>query len=156
MRQGLAADEAVGSADQRTYFLALLADSLRRAGDGQASRRMLEQALMLMETTGERCYEAELHRLEGALLLDASSRDDLTPMQGDPAEACLREAVSIARRQGAKSFELRAVTSLARLWQREGKIAQARQALSEIYGWFTEGFDTADLRDAKALLEELT
>lgn len=93
-------------------------------------------------------YDAELHRLRGELLL-------VTGATEAEAEICFQQAIEIARQQSAKSWELRATTSLARLWQRQGKKAEARQMLAEIYGWFTEGFDTANLKDAKALLEEL-
>jgi predicted ATPase len=92
---------------------------------------------------------AEAYRLQSALLLRQSTPD------AAQAEACLQQALAIARRQQAKSWELRAATSLARLWQQQDKRAEAHQLLAEIYGWFTEGFDTADLQDAKALLEEL-
>lgn len=87
------------------------------------------------------------------MLLDESN-DDVS-VSIDAAEACLQRAIEVAHAQGARSLELRAVSSLARLWRRAGRIAEARQALSEVYGWFTEGFDTADLREAKALLETL-
>jgi predicted ATPase len=90
-----------------------------------------------------------MHRLKGELLLARSPSD---PTQ---AEVSFREALEVARRQSAKSFELRAATSLARLWQRQGKRDEARDLLAPVYAWFTEGFDTKDLRDAKALLEEL-
>jgi predicted ATPase len=99
--------------------------------------------------TGKCWCEAELYRLQGTLLLTRS---------GEPyaeAEACLQQALAIARRQQAKSWELRAAMSLSRLWQRQGKRAEAYELLAPIYGWFTEGFDTADLPEAKALLEEL-
>jgi predicted ATPase len=101
-----------------------------------------------VEKTDERFFEAELRRLRGELLL----------MQGDKteAEACFKHAIEVARRQQAKSWELRATTSLARLWRKQGKVDEARQALGEIHGWFTEGFDTADLIEAKKLLEELS
>jgi predicted ATPase len=99
--------------------------------------------------TGGRFYEAELYRLRGELLL-APSIDNQAE-----AETCFHQALDIARRQQAKSLELRAATSLSRLWQQQGKGAAARELLAPIYNWFTEGFDTADLRDAKDLLEEL-
>ena len=103
-----------------------------------------------MEKTGERFLEAELYRLSGELLLMQDAPD------AAQADRSFREAIEVARRQRAKSFELRATTSLARLLKKQGKKEEARQMLSEIYGWFTEGFDTADLKDAKALLEELS
>jgi predicted ATPase len=101
-----------------------------------------------MRDTGVRYYEAELHRLKGELLLrrSASSRE--------AAETCFRKAIDLSRHQDAKSLELRAILSLCALWQTQGKKAEARQMLQEIYNWFTEGFDTADLRATKELLKE--
>jgi predicted ATPase len=101
-----------------------------------------------MEQNGERFYEAELLRLKGELLLKRAALDD--------GGACFRQAITVARRQSAKTWELRATTSLARLLAKQGKENEGREMLAEIYGWFTEGFDTADLKDAKALLEELS
>ena len=100
--------------------------------------------------TEERRWDAELYRLKGELLRARA------PEQDTEAETCFRQAIDIARHQRAKSWELRAATSLARLWQRQGQRAAARQVLAEIYGWFTEGFDTADLTEARTLLEELS
>jgi predicted ATPase len=102
-----------------------------------------------VDKRGERWCEAELQRLKGVLLLQQASDNQAE------AEACFHHALDIARNQQAKSFELRAATSLARLWQQQGKSDAAQQVLGDVYGWFTEGFDTADLQDAKALLEEL-
>ena len=102
-----------------------------------------------MDTTGERWYEPELYRLKGELLLQQSSDNQVK------AEASFHHALAIARNQQAKSFELRAAISLARLWQSQGKCTEAYELLAPIYGWFTEGFDTADLQEAKALLEAL-
>ena len=155
MSEGLAADRAAGGEDQRSYFLALLADCHRRAGDRETGMRLLDEAMAILDKAGERCFEAELHRLKGVMLLDELNGNDGASDSIDAAEACFRKAIEVARAQGARSLELRAVSSLARLWRRAGRIAEARQALSEIYGWFTEGFDTADLREAKALLEAL-
>ena len=117
----------------------------------------LEEALSLVEKTGERCYEAELHRQRGELLLlrEARSHPAQDSREQHEAEICFQCALDIARRQQAKSLELRAATSLSRLWQRQGKDAEARELLAEVYGWFTEGFDTADLQEAKALLAAL-
>jgi predicted ATPase len=107
---------------------------------------------------------AEVYRLQGELLIQARGKSlragGVTPStglqtRGAEAEACFQQALAIARRQQAKSWELRAALSLSRLWQQQGKRAEARQVLAEVYGWFTEGFDTADLQDAKALLEDL-
>ena len=102
-----------------------------------------------MNHTGERYWEAEIYRLKGEQLLQQAVPD------APQAEACLQQALAIACRQQARSWELRAAMSLSRLWQCQGKRAEARQLLAEVYGWFTEGFDTADLRDARALLEAL-
>jgi predicted ATPase len=103
----------------------------------------------MVDTTGGRAPEAELHRLHGGLLLRQALPEALA------AEACFQQALAVARRQQAKSLELRAALSLSRLWQRQGKRDEARELLAPIYGWFTEGFDTADLQEAKALLEAL-
>jgi predicted ATPase len=108
----------------------------------------LQEALSFVEKSGERYHEAELYRLEGELHLLGGESETET-------EASFQRAIEIARRQSAKSWELRATTSLARLWQLQGKHAEARKRLAEIYGWFTEGFDTQDLKDAKALLQDL-
>jgi predicted ATPase len=110
---------------------------------------VLTEALALVDTTGERWYEAELYRLKGELLLQQSSNN-----QAD-AETCFQQAISIARSQQAKSWELRAATSLSKLWHQQGKRQKAYDLLAPVYNWFTEGFDTADLQDAKALLDEL-
>jgi predicted ATPase len=103
----------------------------------------------LVNSNGERWWEAELLRLKGALLLLQTTPDERQ------AETCLQQALDIAKRQYAKSWELRAAMSLSRLWQQQGKRAEAYALLAPIYGWFTEGFDTADLQEAKVLLEEL-
>ena len=103
----------------------------------------------MVNSTGERNYEAELYRLKGELLLQQAAES------GDEAETFFSQALDIAHRQQAKSLELRAAMSLGRLWQHQGKHAKARELLAPIYGWFTEGFDTADLQEAKVLLDEL-
>jgi adenylate cyclase len=118
-------------------------------GQPEAGLTALTEALTLVDTTGERVWEPELYRLKGELLLQQSSDHH------SEAERCFHHALAIARNQQAKSLEIRAATSLARLWQQQGKRAEARQVLGDVYGWFTEGFDTADLKDAKALLEAL-
>jgi len=112
-------------------------------------RRLLDDALAQVNRTGERWFEAELHRLLGALLLTTPERDPLG------AEACFQRALAVARGQEARLWELRAATSLARLWAEQGRRAEGHDLLAPIYGWFTEGFDTADLKDAKALLKDL-
>jgi len=118
-------------------------------GQPEAGLAVLVEALTLAETTGERWCAPELYRLKGALLLQQSSDHQAE------AETCFHHAISIAQSQQAKSWELRAATSLARLWQQQGKRAEAHALLAPVYGWFTEGFDTADLQEAKVLLEEL-
>lgn len=156
MREGLAAARAAGGEDQRSYCLGRLADSYLRAGDGETALGMLEEAMDFVDKSGERCHEAELYRLKGSILLAALNNDDRVCTRNDEVETCFRNAIEVARHQGATSLELRAASSLARLCKREGKIAEARQTLSEVYGRFTEGFDTADLREAKELLDVLT
>lgn len=120
--------------------------------------------MAVVHKTGEREYEAELYRLKGELTLQQFNVQGSTFKVTNPqslnsqvkAEECFRKAIGIARKQSAKSLELRATTSLARLWQSQSKQIEARNMLSEIYNWFTEGFDTKDLKEAKALLEELS
>jgi predicted ATPase len=117
----------------------------RRYDEGLA---MLEEALALVDQSEERYGEAEIHRLKGELLLRRASPPE-------EAEACFRQALDVARRQQAKSLELRAAMSLARLWQQQGRRTEARELLAPVYSWFTEGFDTADLQEAQALLDAL-
>ena len=149
MRQGLTAWRTTGAELSRSYFLALLAEAYGSAGQSEERLTTLTEALACVDETGEHFYEAELHRLKGELLLQHTVPDV------SQAEACFYQALNIARRQQAKSLELRATTSLARLWQRQGKCAAAHQLLADVYGWFIEGFDTADFQEAKVLLEEL-
>jgi TOMM system kinase/cyclase fusion protein len=149
MRQGLAAFRATGAELPRPHFLALLVEAYARGGQVEEGLRALAEALAAVEKGEERFYEAELYRLRGELLLQRSAAP-----QGE-AESCFHQALDIARRQEAKSLELRAAMSLSRLWQQQGKRQEAYDLLAPIYGWFTEGFDTADLQEAKALLEEL-
>jgi len=149
MRHGLAALRATGAALRLPYYLALLAEACGQTGQAAEGLTLLAEALAQVHKAGESQTEAELHRLKGELLLSLSADNHAE------AEGCLHQALAVARRQQAKSLELRAVTSLSRLWQQQGKWVEAHQLLAEIYGWFTEGFDTADLQDAKALLEEL-
>lgn len=130
-------------------WLALLAEAHRRNEEVEKAISILLEAFETMETFGERIWEPELHRLMGLFLLDKS-----TPGE-KKAEACFEKAIEVARHQRAKSWELRAATNLARLWQKQGKPIEANELLSGIYNWFTEGFATKDLQDAKALLEEL-
>ena len=147
--QGMMAWRATGAEISRPYFLALLAEAHGTIGQPEAGLPVLTEALALVHTTGERWYEPELYRLKGVLLLQQSADNQAE------AESCFHHALEIARSQQAKSFELRAATSLARLWQRQGKRTEAHELLAPVYGWFTEGFDTADLQEAKALLDQL-
>jgi predicted ATPase len=107
-----------------------------------------------VDETGERGWEAEVYRLKGELLLRQAVGAGLKPAPTDEAVVCFRQALDVARRQEAKALELRAAMSLARLWQYQGKRDEAHQLLAGVYAWFTEGFDTVDLQEAKALLEE--
>jgi TOMM system kinase/cyclase fusion protein len=150
IQQGLAAWRATGSETFRPYGLALLAEASAQAGQREAGLSLLAEALVVANDTGERRWDAELYRLKGELLLAHTGESDLE------AESCFGQALDIARRQEAKSWELRAAMSLSRLWQRQGKRTEARELLAPIYGWFTEGFDTADLHEAKALLATLS
>jgi predicted ATPase len=150
MHHSLHALGGIGHELARLWALALLAEGHGVMGQPEAGLTVLAEALSLVESGGERFYAAELHRLKGALLLQQSSDNSLI------AESCFHQAISIAQNQQAKSFELRATTSLARLWQQQGKRQDAYDLLAPVYGWFTEGFDTADLIDAKALLDELS
>jgi predicted ATPase len=149
IRQGIAAWRATGAALQVPYLWTLLAEVYDHLGYTADGLQALAEAHTLVEQHEERWWEAEVCRLRGALLL----RQPGTPQA--EAEAWLQRALDVAHRQEAKSLELRAAMSLARLWQGQGKHAEARQLLVSIYDWFTEGFDTADLREAKGLLEAL-
>jgi predicted ATPase len=149
IRQGLVASQGVGPETLRPHWLALLAEAYVEAGQPEAGLTVIDEALTLVATTEARWWEAELSRLKGVLLLQLPSPE--VPR----AEACFRQALEVARRQQAKALELRAALSLSRLWQQQGKRIEPRELLAPIYGWFSEGFDTADLQEAKALLETL-
>jgi class 3 adenylate cyclase/predicted ATPase len=149
VRQGLAAWRATGAALLVPYFCTLLADVCAHLGHPEDGLQALAEAHTLVEQHEERWWEAEICRLRGLLLL----RQPGTPQA--EAETWLRRALDVARRQQAKSLELRAAMSLSHLWQQQGKQAEARALLAPVYGWFTEGFDTADLQEARALLEDL-
>jgi predicted ATPase len=152
LRQGLTAWTATGGETQRTYFLALSAEALGRGGQIEEALGVLAEALALMHSTKEGFHGAELHRLQGEFLL----RHEAAEGACREAEACFRQALTIARRQQAKSLELRAAMSLTRLYQKQGRQAEARPVLAECHDWFTEGLDTLDLREAKALLEQVS
>ena len=149
MCQGIAACRATGVELQRPYYLALLAEAYGQAGQADEGLRVLAEALTAVHTTGEHQHEAELYRLKGELRLKQDVPDE------QEAESCFRQAVDVACQQQATSFELRAAMSLSRLWQQQGKRTEAHALLAPIYDWFTEGFDTADLQEAKALLDAL-
>jgi predicted ATPase len=146
--EGLAVRQSIGVQCYLPGILGTLAEAQTLAGHPEEGLTILAEALATVEETGERHWEAELYRLKGEMLL----------MQGDEAEAevNLHKAIRIARQQQAKSWELRAVVSLSRLWQQQGKHNEAQQVLAETYSWFSEGFNTPDLIEAKTLLEELT
>jgi len=150
MREAYADHEITGRRFNGPFLLALLADADGRAGRFATGLSTLDEALALVEEMDERWWEAELHRLKGPLLLSVAANNAIA------AEACYERAVNVARGQGAKSLELRSSTSLARLWHMQGKITAARELLAPIYAWFTEGFDTPDLKEAKALLDQLS
>jgi predicted ATPase len=150
MHQGLAAIGATGQGLALSAYLAQLAEAYGKSGQAEEGLRLLAEALAHVDHTGERYWEAEVYRLKGELLLQQA-----VPA-APQAEACFHQALTIARQQQAKSWELRAAMSLDRLWQRQGKRTEAYDVLAPIYHWFTEGFDTADVQEAKALLEELS
>lgn len=150
IRSSLAAQRAMSAKVSFTSYLASLAEGLLKAGEVDEGLAVVHEGFETMQDTGERFYGAELHRLRGELLL--KSGDNLRV--GD-SESCFQWAIEIARGQGAKSWELRAAMSLARLWMQQGRRGEARQLLSEVFAWFTEGFGTADLKAAKALLDKL-
>ena len=149
IQQGLGAVQSIGQKLYHPYHLALLAEAYGQAGQPDLGLPCLAEALTLMEATEERWWEAEVHRLKGELLLRL-------PLPDIPqATACFSQALDVARRQQARALELRAALSLGRLWQQQGKRDQVRQLLTEVYGCFTEGFETPDLQEAKALLKDL-
>jgi DNA-binding winged helix-turn-helix (wHTH) protein/predicted ATPase len=173
IRQGLAAYEAVGAKLGLPYLLGVLAEAYGKAEQPAEGLKVVAEALAVAQNTGDCFFEAELYRLKGELLLknsgariqksEASTQSPTLNTQHltlnthakVEAEECFLKAIEIARRQQAKSLELRAVVSLSRLWQHQGKKAEARQMLSKLYGWFTEGFETTALQEAKALLDAL-
>jgi predicted ATPase len=149
LRQGLVAWRATGASLLIPYFYTLLTEVCAHLGHTEDGLQALTEAHTLVEQQEERWWEAEVARLRGVLLLRQTG---ISPAE---AEAWLQRALDVARRQEAKALELRAAMSLAHLWQQQGKCAEAYDLLAPIYGWFTEGFDTADLQEAKAMLEAL-
>ena len=150
MRQSLSSWKATGAEIYLPCFFALLVETCRKIGQIEDGLSALDEALAVVDKNEDRIYEAELYRLKGELLLELEGENK------SERERCFLKSIKIARKQKAKSLELRAVTSFSRLLQKQGKKEEARQMLSEIYGWFTEGFDTKDLKEAKELLEGLS
>jgi predicted ATPase/class 3 adenylate cyclase len=150
MQQGLEAFRATGAEMHLTWHLSNLAWTYGQTGQVEAGWSVLGQALTLADEREEHFVRAWLYCLQGTLLLQRQ------PVDASQAESCFQQAISIAQSQHAKSWELRAATSLARLWQQQGKRQDAYDVLAPVYGWFTEGFDTADLQEAKALLDDLS
>jgi predicted ATPase len=153
MRRGLAAQLATGAELARPYWLCLMGEACLQTGAAREGLTLLDEAVAVVEQTHERYWEAEIHRLRGQLLLAASEPG--APAAAPSAEACYRHALEVARRQGTRSLELRAAVSLSRLWQAEGRDREARELLTPIEAWFSEGRETSDLRAAGALLVEL-
>jgi len=149
IEEGLAAARTTGAGLWRPHLLCLVAEAYGKADRLDGGLCALAEALGAAEKNENRLYESEIHRLKGELLF---RRGASTAAE---AQNCFERAIVIARNQSAKSLELRAIMSLARLLEKQGRRDEARAMLAEIYGWFTEGFDTADLKDAKALLDEL-
>jgi predicted ATPase/class 3 adenylate cyclase len=151
MHQGLAAWQATRIGIYRSYYVTLLAVAYERAGQAEEGLPLLTEALTAADTIDERTFEAELYRVKGELLLKQS--EDEACLRD--AETCFQRAIAVARGQSARSWELRAAMSLARLWHKQGRQKEARELLANVYGWFTEGLDTADLQEARALLDGL-
>ena len=173
IHQGLTAYQATGAELARPLFLGLLAEAYGKTGRAEEGLTVVTEALAAAHKNGQQLWEAWLYRLRGELMLQQSKVQspkskidiphsafrfglDLPLAMHSEAEACFRQAIDLTRRQSAKSLELRAVMNLSRLWHQQGKTKEAQRLLAETYGWFTEGFDTADLREAKVLLEELS
>jgi predicted ATPase len=146
---GLPALRSMGATQWMPTFLSYLARAHAEVGQFDEAWRCTTEARAVVEATEERWYEAEVNRIAGEIALLSPERD------AAEAEACFERALAVARQQQAKSWELRAATSMARLWRDQGKVQQACERLAPVYGWFTEGFDTRDLNQAKALLDEL-
>jgi predicted ATPase len=161
MSRGMEAYWATGADLLRPYLMGLLAEALGERGSTERALALIAEALETVEKTGERFYEAELYRQKGELLLRSHSKGSELPFTAQSSrpceiERCFQKAMTVAGRQQAKWFELRAVTSLARLWHHQGRKEDAHTMLAKSYNWFTEGFDTADLKDARLLLSQLS
>ena len=147
LRSGSTADRATGGEAWVPYHIALLAGACEAAGQIEEALALLDDAFQIVERTGAHCFAAELNRHKGRLLLRQG--------RGEDAEKLYQKALSIAKKQEAKLWELRATTSLTQLRRDQGRHCEARDLLAPVYGWFTEGFDTPDLKEAKALLNDL-
>ena len=156
LREGLVTYRATGTETWRPQYLALLTEAYGKDEQVEEGLSTVAEALAFIERTEERFYEAELYRLQGELTLEKFKVQGSEFNGEEEAEACFHKAIEVAQKQQAKSWELRTSTSLARLWQQQGKPTEARDLLGPIYNWFTGGFDTKDLQDAKALREQLT
>jgi predicted ATPase len=148
IRAGMTFRRSAGSTLNFPLFLPYLAMAHANIGQFDESSRCIREALSTIEATKEWSWQAEVHRMSGEIAR-------ITPSGALNAEGCFERALAISRKQQAKSFELRAAMSLARLWRDQGKVREALELLAPVYGWFTEGFDTRDLKEAKALLGEL-
>ena len=149
LRQGMDTWRTLGTELAKTHVLFRLAEAYGRGGQAKEGLRVLDEALTTVHKNAEGYFEAEIYRLKGELLLQQVAGRD------QEVETCFCQALNVARRQQAKSMELRAAISLSRLWQQQGKRDEARQLLAGSYNWFTEGFDLLDLQEAKALLGAL-
>ena len=154
IHKGMADWQHRGAWQGWTWFSSMLADSYREGERPEEGLKVIDEAFDMGRRTGERALEAELYRLKGELSLQLRAKHPAFAAE-EEAESCFQQALDIARKQSAKSWELRASTSLARLWKQQRKKKEAHRLLSSIYNWFTEGLETADLREAKALLNEL-
>ena len=161
MSRGMEAYRATGAELLRPYLIGLFAEALAEGGSTERGLVLLTEALETVEETGERFYEAELYRQRGELLFRSFSEDSRLPditaplSRSSEIERCFLKAMTVAGRQQAKWFELRAAMGLARFWQHQGRRGEAQTMLAESYNWFTEGFETADLKDARLLLSQL-
>ena len=147
VREGVAARQKTGWDLHPPYQLGIASEVLGGAGDCESAAAALAEAEITIDASNERWWEAEVHRLKGVLLLSRGNAAQ--------SESCFKRSIRIAQRQQANSLELRAATSLARLWGEQGRRTEARDLLAPVYGWFTEGFDSPDLKDARALLDAL-
>jgi predicted ATPase len=159
MRKGLEAERPSVSVPLVSYIYAALADAYKKVGQVEDGLKILAMELDAAKSSGGHLWEAELYRGKGELLLAQEGKDQEANDKDEnvsEAEACFHKGLEVSRSQNAKSLELRAAMSLGRLWQKQGKKGEAHKLLAEIYGWFTEGFDKADLKEAKELLDELS